>query len=213
MAMKKLREKVCPVCGNVFSTVHRTKMYCSSECSRKAQADKKRAPAPEARSCKICGQSFLPKRGGREKFCSEACRRRDAYLRGYVARFGGDIDDETAARMFDVLLNAPLKTRCLNCGGSVPRGYRLPLCSHDCAREFLKAVAEGEEIVWPEDDDEIPVPSHVCTGWLDAQNHRHPCPDHRHTAQHRCAACWQRTRVAHGCNVGVESGGVYDGYC
>ena len=212
MAMKKTREKVCPVCGKSFETMNRTQKYCCAACSRKAQR-KKSVSIPESRQCTICGQTFLPKRGGREKFCSEACQRRDAYLRGYVARFGGNIDDETAARLFDVLLHAPLKTRCLNCGGSVPQGYRLPLCSHDCAREFLKAVAEGDEIVWSEDDDEIPVPSHVCSGWLDAQNHRHPCPDHRHTAQHRCAACWQRTRVAHDCNVGVESGGVYDGYC
>ena len=211
MVKKKTREKVCPVCGKSFETMNRTQKYCCAACSRKAQR-KKSVSIPKARQCAICGQTFLPKRGGREKFCSEACQRRDAYLRKYINRYGGEVDEGAAARMFDVLLHAPLKRRCLNCGGPVHKSYRLPLCSQDCAREFLKALADGEEITL-EDEEEVPVSSHVCTGWLDAQNHRHPCPDKRRTAQHRCPACWQRTRVAHDCNVGVESGGVYDGYC
>ena len=212
MVMQTLREKVCPVCGKAFLTMNRTRKYCCTDCTRHAQAEKKHGPAPEAKACAICGQVFMP-RHDTDRFCSEACRRRDTYLRRYIRRFAGYADDETAACLFDALLKMRRKDTCVVCGKAISSRLNLPLCSPECGQDFLRAVADGTALPDIDDVEDIPVSHHVCSGWLDANNRRHPCPDGRRTAQHRCSACWQRTRVAHDCNVTGETESVYDGYC
>jgi len=67
----KLREKICPICGKVFSGMNvGRKKYCSCKCSQMAHTNKL------SRICIVCGNVFYitKKREHTALYCSNKCR-------------------------------------------------------------------------------------------------------------------------------------------
>lgn len=70
MKDEKWMECMRPGCEYVFVQGAWNHLYCSRKCSREH-----RLPSPEARSCAICGCSYVS-RYKRQTTCSDACSRR-----------------------------------------------------------------------------------------------------------------------------------------
>ena len=70
-------EKICPVCGKVFETIYKAKVYCSGECAQENALRKKRANwnKPHSAVCPVCGVEFIWT-GKRRRYCSKTCYRK-----------------------------------------------------------------------------------------------------------------------------------------
>lgn len=75
-------EKTCAQCEQKFTPDNRAQKYCCIPCRTKAQHARekdrgiRKFTSREPRSCKECGNEFLPrtKYSGNAKYCSDACR-------------------------------------------------------------------------------------------------------------------------------------------
>lgn len=75
--MKK-REAVCLNCGESFTTVYRTQLFCSPQCREKFAAEREARRTgfkPEKRRCLYCGKVFKSKLGGGWHCSSECCQK------------------------------------------------------------------------------------------------------------------------------------------
>lgn len=77
--------KVCPICGKEFEAKTDREKYCSDGCRKimyveyKKRAKEKQSKPIEFTKCKCCGKEFIKKKN--KKYCSVACRNKDAYYK------------------------------------------------------------------------------------------------------------------------------------
>lgn len=70
--------RICPICGSKFTVSRSHRVYCSTECAKKAQKKQfheyylKYHNENIVRVCPICGKMFNPKKSTR-KYCSKEC--------------------------------------------------------------------------------------------------------------------------------------------
>ena len=175
--------------------------------------------------CPICGRTFIPSRA-RIYTCSTACtgklsrellRVLDVYPE--VSLLGAE-----QRRLAAALYHLKVTWVCAYCGQRLTGEKRLwqRFCGKKCARGWFGAQHHGRPV--PADkaaeaeamtetastpdasdtcDEEVEEPQavgHLCHGWIDARERRHPCPDAVMTTQYRCQACWKRTWAATGCD-------------
>lgn len=112
-------EKVCVVCGEVFSTKHSRQKCCSARCSRQNELEVQRNlnaarsfPLATEKSCSVCGTVFKPKRASHH-LCSEECRK--------------------------TFKSKAVLTPCKNCGkGFLKTHNRAQTCSEECSKQYKK---------------------------------------------------------------------------
>lgn len=173
--------------------------------------------------CLICGRTFTPQRA-RSCTCSTKCTARLSHeLSRVLDVYPEACQGADQRRLAAALYHLRVAGFCAYCGQRLTRRKRLwqRFCGKKCARGWFAAQHHGRPVpadkaaeaeatavaastpdasdAWNEEVEEPQAVGHLCHGWIDARERRHPCPDAVMTTQYRCQACWQRTRVATGC--------------
>ena len=125
-------EKVCPVCGAIFNTTNKRKIYCCENCGNKALVRKKKGkPIADneqfiEKVCPVCKTTFTTLCSFKV-YCSENCANR-ALKRKKLRR---SISDENFKTEFKGL---KVKRKCRWCGNpfEVHPNSRSIYCSEEC---------------------------------------------------------------------------------
>ena len=67
---EKKYKKTCPICGREFETRKILQVYCSNACAAAKRSEETRP----VKICLSCGKEFKPRKGNRQKYCSNKCR-------------------------------------------------------------------------------------------------------------------------------------------
>jgi hypothetical protein len=76
--MKKLKEKICKLCGKVFLTSHHNKAYCSNICCNRAkryryQERYKKQKVKIVLFCVYCGNEIKDAKKASKRYCNPNC--------------------------------------------------------------------------------------------------------------------------------------------
>ena len=84
-SLKKVFQRICPCCGDIYYTTTATQIYDTDRCKEKAKRDRGKTVA--ICSCLECGQAFTPVRKD-AKFCSDKCRQKSYRYRKQPRQHG-----------------------------------------------------------------------------------------------------------------------------
>lgn len=126
-SMDRVTDKVCELCGTVFTTTRGNKRFCSYPCSKKASR-----PKVQEHRCPMCGDIT----GNRQTYCSDECQ--EIHHNNWV--------------LYNYRLAHPLvEKRCKWCGTIIYSTTR-KFCSDKCAhlsmledRKYNPAVKEASK--------------------------------------------------------------------
>ena len=126
----KLYTRICPVCGEEFTTPWVRRLSCSPECSAKQKRLTRKAKARVQRKCKCCGKEFLVAEG-RRKYCSVEC----------ASMYSDMLTKELHRRKYRQIRrynqeNPTVPFQCSWCGKTFQRerGSKIKYCSPECKR-------------------------------------------------------------------------------
>ena len=145
---KPILERICPICGNVFSTHDSRKKYCSDDCvkegiRKQSNEQNKKNRILLTKTCPICNKEFETTRKN-QVFCSDECYKINQSEKEKIKRQTSEYKKAHIERQnrYIIKKNPPVEKICPICKTVfTTTAYRSKYCSKKCQYEAQKIRA------------------------------------------------------------------------